>query len=110
MAVKFSLGMLGAFKEQIRALVFAGFPTTSTLMLLEATFSMIFPYAWKIAPLSFSKSDLSMPGSLGLAPTRMAASASLNAVSASVVQMILSTRLKAESYNSSFMPSKNFWA
>lgn len=43
MAVKFSFGMLGAFLDNMRQLVFAGLATTNTLTVFLATASKAFP-------------------------------------------------------------------
>lgn len=73
-AVKFSLGILGAKWEAIMALVLAGFPTTQTLQLGWANSLRAFPCPLKICPFCPNKSDLSIPGPLGLAPTKIATS------------------------------------
>jgi len=41
--VKFSFGIDGAFFEQIKALVFAGFPTTQTLTVFLANLFKAYP-------------------------------------------------------------------
>jgi len=90
--------------------VFAGLPTTSTLIFLFETLSIIYPYYLNIFELSTSKSFLSIPFNLGFAPTNTAASAFRKASSASVVAMISSTKGNAQSYNSNTSPFRSFSA
>ena len=84
----------------------AGLPTTTTLQSLLATLLRLSPYYLKIIALALSKSFLSIPGPLGLAPTRIANSQSLNAESRSEVPLIEFKQLKAESFSSITTPSK----
>jgi hypothetical protein len=74
--------------EQINAFVFAGFPTTHTFTFLLATLSRALPYCLKILAFCFKRSFLSIPGPLGLAPTSIAASTSLNPYTRSVLGTI----------------------
>eukprot|EP00516_Mucochytrium_quahogii_P004462 CAMPEP_0203755786 /NCGR_PEP_ID=MMETSP0098-20131031/9169_1 /ASSEMBLY_ACC=CAM_ASM_000208 /TAXON_ID=96639 /ORGANISM=" , Strain NY0313808BC1" /LENGTH=151 /DNA_ID=CAMNT_0050647381 /DNA_START=52 /DNA_END=503 /DNA_ORIENTATION=- len=55
-AVKFWGGMEGAYFLQMKALVFAGFPTTTTLMFFLATLSIACPWDLKIFTLAASRS------------------------------------------------------
>uniref|UniRef100_A0A0E9WER8 Uncharacterized protein n=1 Tax=Anguilla anguilla TaxID=7936 RepID=A0A0E9WER8_ANGAN len=73
--------MDGADLAAIKQLVFAGFPTTRTLTVFLAYLSRAAPWDLKMATLALSRSFLSMPSFLGMEPTRMAASRSLNATS-----------------------------
>lgn len=67
-----ALGILVAYSAMIAAFVFAGFPTT-TILTSGCAFSwMTSACALKIDPLSFRRSDLFIPGPLGLAPTNRA--------------------------------------
>jgi len=52
--------------------VLQGFPTTITLISLLALSLIAFPVEMKILPLSFKRSALSIPGPLGLDPTKRA--------------------------------------
>jgi hypothetical protein len=70
------------------ALVFAGLPTTQTFTVFFATLSRASPYSLKILALAANKSPRSIPGPLGLAPTRTTTSASLKPTSGSVVAII----------------------
>jgi len=72
--VKFSLGILGAKCWAIIELVLAGFPTTTTLQLGWANEFKALPYPLKIYPFYPKRSDLSIPGPLGLEPTKIATS------------------------------------
>lgn len=60
----------------------------------------------KIFPLSLSKSALSMPGPLGLDPTKRAASTSENPSVNLSVHVIPANKGKAQSYNSMATPFK----
>ena len=70
MAEKLRGFMSGAFDEAIRALVFAGFPTTSTLACSSACSLSAAPCPENMRAFPVSKSDRSMPGPRGFAPTR----------------------------------------
>ena len=60
-----SLGTSGAFDIAISALVFAGLPTTRTLMSSAAPALIASPCGLKIPPLASSRSERSIPGSAG---------------------------------------------
>jgi len=77
--------MEGAFKEHIKALVLAGFPTTKTLTSLLANLSKASPNNLNVFTLDERKSFFSLLSLFGIAPTKKAASTSLNATSGSVV-------------------------
>jgi hypothetical protein len=68
--------------------VFAGLPTTQTFTVFFATLSRASPYSLNIFAFAASRSPRSMPGPLGLAPTRTATSASLKPTRGSVVAII----------------------
>jgi len=104
-AVKFYLAILGANLLQIIALVLAGLPTTTTLQSLLATLFILSPYCLNIIALALNRSFLSIPGPLGLAPTNIANSQSLNPESKSVVPLIEFKQLNAESFSSIMTPS-----
>ena len=68
-AVKRSRGTSGAFDIAIRQLVLAGLPTTSTLTSSAAPAAIASPCGLKMPPLASSRSERSMPGPRGRAPT-----------------------------------------
>jgi len=70
--------MDGACVDTIKAFVLHGFPTTNTFTVFLANSSNAFPCSSNIFALTSRRSFLSMPGPLGLAPTKIAASMSLN--------------------------------
>ena len=72
MAVKRSAGTPSALRCAIRALVFAGLPTTSTLTSSAAPAAIASPWGLKIAPFASSRSARSMPFVRGRAPTSSA--------------------------------------
>ena len=90
--------MLGALELAIKALVLAGLPTTKIRICRLALSLIAFPCWVNILALASSKSFLSMPGPLGIAPTSKAYSASLKATFASSVAI---TSLKVEKAQSS---------
>lgn len=59
-------------------MVLHGLPTTSTFAVLLALSLMYFPVSMNMLALSFNRSPRSIPGPLGLAPTKRAKSISLN--------------------------------
>ena len=61
--------MFGALFMAMSALVLAGLPTTSTLMLFLAQSEMALPCGLKMPPLAASRSLRSMPALRGIAPT-----------------------------------------
>ena len=61
--------------------------TRGTLTVFLAYLSSAAPWALKMATLAFSRSFLSMPSFLGMEPTKMAASKSLNPTSTLSVGM-----------------------
>ena len=89
----------------IRALVFAGLPTTSTLTSRLALRDSASPWGLKMPPLADSRSERSIPALRGIAPTSRATSASPNAVSASSVQTTPASSGKAQSSSSMRTPS-----
>jgi hypothetical protein len=68
----FPLGISLTLFAKINEFVLQGFPTTTTLIFLLALSLIYFPVSMKIYPLSLSRSPLSIPGPLGLAPTSKA--------------------------------------
>lgn len=88
----------------------AGLPTTKTLTFLLAYLLRASPYYLKIMALAPSKSFLSIPGPLGLAPTRMAISQSTKASSILVVPLSSANKGKAQSLNSMRVPSNYYSA
>lgn len=88
----------------IKALVLHGFPTTTTLHEDLALSLMAYPTPLKIYPFPFNKSDLSIPGPLGLAPTNMATSAPLKPLDKSVLTSIECKVGKAQSEISMAIP------
>ena len=89
----------------IRALVLAGLPTTSTFTSFLAERDSDSPCGLKMPPLADSRSARSMPALRGIDPTRMAMSASPNAVSASSVHTTSDSSGKAQSSSSIRTPS-----
>ena len=84
--------------------MFAGLPTTNTLIALEALSFRALPCAEKIAALASNRSLRSIPGPRGRAPTNKAYSESLNATPASSVQTMPANKGKAQSSNSIATP------
>ena len=68
----FPFGISLTLFAKINEFVLQGFPTTTTLMFLLALSLIYFPVSMKIYPLSLRRSPLSIPGPLGLAPTKRA--------------------------------------
>lgn len=92
------------------ALVLAGFPTTTTLQLGWANSFKAFPCPLKICPFYPNKSDLSIPGPLGLAPTKMATSHPENPDLYSTDPVKLEIKGKEQSFTSINTPCKAFSA
>ena len=84
--------------------VLQGFPTTTTLQSSAAFSAIALPCPTKIFPLSFNKSERSIPGPLGLLPTKRQIFASLKASSGLEVTIISSNKGKAQSSNSIATP------
>ena len=96
--------MLLALCIAIAALVFAGLPTTNTLMSFFALALMAAPCGLKIPPFADNKSLRSIPSLRGIAPTSKAISVSPKAMFGSSV-ITTSTRFgNAQSSNSIFTP------
>ncbi len=104
-AVKRSAGTSGALRWAIRALVFAGLPTTRTLMSSAAFSLMALPCGPKMPPLAESRSPRSMPAVRGRAPTRRATLAPSNAVAALSVMVMSRSSGNAQSSSSMATPS-----
>ena len=102
--------MFGQFVAHIKALVLQGLPTTTTLVVGLATRLRISPWVLKMAAFACNRSPLSIPGDLGLDPTRMAKSTSLKPSLASEVLIIYSTSGYAQSYISMQTPLRAFSA
>lgn len=100
----FSLGILLQKWAKILALVLAGFPTTTILQFCLANLSKFNAWVLKILPFYINKSFLSIPLVLGLAPTRIAISQSLNPTYSSLVISIDLIKGLAVSYNSYIIP------
>ena len=64
-----SFGTSGAFAIAISALVLAGLPTTRTFTSSAAPALIASPCGLKMPPLASSRSERSMPGPRGRAPT-----------------------------------------
>lgn len=104
-AVKFFAGILGAANfEQMSALVFAGLPTTRTFTSGFEWAARALPWEANIFTLAANKSLRSIPSRRGMAPTKKAASRSLNATSSLVVATTECTRGKAQSVISRTTP------
>jgi hypothetical protein len=88
MAVNWRGSMSGALLMAMRALVLAGFPTTSTFTSRDAAALMALPCGVKIAPLALEQVGPLHPALRGMAPTSRAASASAKAVIGSSVLTI----------------------
>lgn len=98
--------MLGAKWLQIMAFVLAGFPTTTTFTFLSAYWFKACPQPLKICPFYPNKSDLSIPGPLGLAPTKIATQHPVNPSLQSVAPFKFEIKGKELSFNSIKTPSK----
>ena len=98
-----------ACEAAIMQLVLQGLPTTTTRASAEATSSIALPCSTKILPLSFSRSARSMPGPRGLAPTRMAQSASANATRGSPLSTMPCSSGNAQSSSSMATPLSASW-
>ncbi len=109
-AVKLSGGRSGALLIAIKAFVFAGFPTTSTLTSRLATSFNARPCSVKIAPFASRRSLRSMPGPRGRLPTSIAMSASRNATFASSLATTPRRSGNAPSASSIITPSTAFIA
>jgi hypothetical protein len=109
-AVNRSFGTSGAFDIAIRALVFAGLPTTSTLMSSAALSLIALPCGPKMPPLASSRSLRSMPFDRGRAPTSSATFAPANALFGSSEMSIPRSSGNAQSSSSIAVPSAAFTA
>ena len=69
-AVNRSFGTSGAFDIAISAFVLAGLPTTRILTSSAAPALIASPWGLKMPPFASSRSERSMPGPRGRAPTR----------------------------------------
>jgi hypothetical protein len=90
--------------------VFAGLPTTSTLMSSAACALIAWPCGLKIAPLASSRSARSIPFVRGRAPMSRPTLAPSNASSALAVMSMASRSGKAQSVSSIAVPSAAFSA
>ena len=81
-----------------------------TLIDFFATWSRAFPWASKILQFAFKRSFLSMPSLLGIAPSRKAASHSLNATSGTAVATTSKTNWNFPKYqNEQIKGFQNRW-
>ena len=106
MAVNWRGLILGALRWAIKALVFAGLPTTRTLISAAALSLIALPCAEKIAAFASKRSLRSIPGPRGRAPTKSAYCESLNASLASSVHTIPANSGNAQSSSSIATPFK----
>uniref|UniRef100_A0A1L8D7X2 Uncharacterized protein n=1 Tax=Nyssomyia neivai TaxID=330878 RepID=A0A1L8D7X2_9DIPT len=90
----------------MKALVFAGLPTTSTFTSLRAYLSRAAPCTLKIFTFAARRSLRSIPSLRGIAPTRNAAATSLNATAGSSVAITFASSGNAQSSSSITTPPK----
>ena len=104
-AVKRSRGTSGACDIAIRQLVFAGLPTTSTLMSSSAPSLIASPCGLKMPPFASSRSERSMPLVRGRAPISSATPQPSNAALGSSWMSSPASSGKAQSSSSIAVPS-----
>ncbi len=99
------LGTSGALAMAINALVLAGFPTTSTLTSSAAPALIASPWGLKMPPLASKRSERSIPGPRGRAPTSRPTLHPSKAGPGSSWMSIPASSGKAQSCNSIAVPS-----
>ena len=103
-AVNLSLSKRLDWEAAIIQFVLHGLPTTTILQSSAAFSAIALPCPTKILPLSFNKSERSIPGPRGLLPTNRQRFASLKASAESEVTIISSNRGNAQSSSSIATP------
>ena len=104
-ALKRSRGTSGALDIAIRQLVLAGLPTTRTLTSPAAPALIASPCGLKMPPLASSRSERSIPGPRGRAPTSRPTLQPSNACRGSSEMSILRSSGNAQSSSSIAVPS-----
>ena len=105
MALNRSAGMSGAWLRAISALVLAGLPSTRIRTSSAATALIASPWGLKIPPLACNRSDRSMPGPRGRAPTSRHTELPSNACFGSSVMSTPASSRNAQSSSSIAVPS-----
>ena len=105
MALNRSRGTPSAFDIAIRQLVLAGLPTISTLTSFAAPAAIASPCGLKMPPFASSRSERSMPGPRGRAPTSSATLQPSKAAFTSSKMSILRSSGNAQSSSSIAVPS-----